>query len=145
MRTLAAISMALLFTACAGSSELTGDRRNVGVVTVTFTARPGRVDVGKSVLLTLRLVNNSGNEEKLTFPTSQQYDFWVTKRGKEVWRWSEDTLFAQSLTEHVLGPQSSLVLDESWTATAAGTYVVHGDVFADGYRHDMQGTLIVGG
>lgn len=111
---------------------------------MTFTVTPGRAEVGRPVRFALRLTNNTGRAERLTFATGQQYDFWVTDGDEELWRWSEERAFTQAIQEHTLGPQDSLILDETWTTTSAGTFVAHGELKADAYGRPLTGELIVG-
>ncbi len=143
-RVLPALLLMLLLGACAGSSEVAGDRRIVGTTSITFTIKPARVEAGKSVRLTLRLAN-AGRDVELAFASSQRYDFWVTQGKQEIWRWSDDQLFTQQISEQTIRSQSSLVLDESWAPSEAGTYTVHGEVYAEEFRHDLTGELVVDG
>ena len=69
------VAIALVCAACAGSGEVSGDRRTVGNVAITFTVRPARVEVGKAVRLALRMTNIAGRPTDLTFPSSKLYDF----------------------------------------------------------------------
>jgi hypothetical protein len=145
MRRLALLAIVCALTAsCAGTREVTGDRRVVGSVAMTFTVRPARVEVGRTVRFSLKMTNVAGRPAELTFPTSQQYDFWVMRGAKEVWRWSDDRVFTQAIEKRSIEPQSTLALSEPWSAGSAGTYVVHGELHADGYRHDLTGELKVG-
>jgi hypothetical protein len=144
MKRLLAFSFALAaLVACAGGSSVSGDRRVVGGVTVTFTVTPAQTEVGRAVRFVLRLTNNAGRAEKLTFNSGQQFDFWVTDADKEIWRWSEERLFTQAIDERTLDAQGSLTLAESWTTTKAGSFVAHGEVKAQGYERALTGELTV--
>jgi hypothetical protein len=138
------VAVLAVCASCAGSSEVSGDRRVVGGVSMTFTVRPARVEVGKTVIFTLRMNNIAGRPAELTFPTGKQYDFWVTRGSREVWRWSDDRLFTQAVEKRTIGPQDTLSLSESWVAKDAGHFVVHGQLHADGYGGDLEGELDVG-
>jgi hypothetical protein len=129
---------------CAGSDEVSGDRRVVGGVTVTFTVRPARVEAGETVTFALRIANIAGRAAELTFPSSKQYDFWVMRGREEVWRWSEGRLFTQAIEKRTIDPQGSLTLTEPWKAEPTGAFTVHGELHADGYRRDLTGELRVG-
>ena len=49
--------------------------------------------------------NRTGEEITLYFRNAQRYDFTIEdEEGKEVWRWSEDRMFAMMLGEETLGP-----------------------------------------
>lgn len=134
----------LLTLSCAGANDVAGDRRVVGGVAVAFTARPARVAVGRPVRLVLRLTNLSGTRTELTFPTSQQYDFWVMQGTDEVWRWSDDQAFTQALEKRTIDPQQAITLSEVWVPERSGGYVVHGEVKAQGYGRDLTGRVRVG-
>jgi hypothetical protein len=139
---LALVALALV-AGCAGQSEVAGDRRNVGSVTVTFTAKPARVEVGRPVVLTLRLTNNAGREAKLDF-AGPQYDFWITEDEDEIWRWSDERETAAVADSQTIAPQSSVTFSENWTAERPGTFTAFGVVEADGYDRSLQGKVTVG-
>jgi hypothetical protein len=141
-----AIGIALLafatLSACA-SADVSGERRNVGNVTATFTIGPARPRAGQVVRLTLRLVNNGGTAAELEYPSAQRYDFWVTRGAKEVWRWSEGRVFAQELTRQTIEGQSGTSFAETWTASSPGAYVAHAELKASGYDDDLKGDVRV--
>lgn len=134
----------LVLGGCAGSEEISGERRNVGGVTVTFKAEPAHARAGQAVRLTLRLVNNAGRATDLTYASAQRYDFWVTRGSKEVWRWSEGQVFTQETTEETLEGQSGTSFSEAWPSESPGTYVAHGSVKAEGYPDDLTGKIELG-
>jgi len=134
----------LLFAACAAGGNVTGERRNVNSITVTFTATPSKVRPGQPVRLAIRLVNNAALEQPLVFNSGQRYDFWVTASGREVWRWSTGQMFTQEVTKQKLQGQTGLSFSESWTPAGTGTYIAHGEVAANGYKGDMQAKVVVG-
>lgn len=133
----------LASAACASSSDVTGERRNVGSVTMTFTAVPARAKRGQTVRLTIRLVNNAGRPTTLTFPSSQKYDFWVTSGTREIWRWSADRMFAQEITHHELQGQTGTTFSEGWPATERGKLVAHARLTAETYGEDMSAEVDV--
>lgn len=133
----AVASVVVACAACATSSEVSGERRNVGNVTVTFTAVPARAKRGQSVRLTIRLLNNSGRPATLTFPSSQRYDFWITSGAREVWRWSAGRMFAQDVTHQELAGQTGASFAESWPATEGGKLVAHAHLTAQDYDGDL--------
>ncbi|MEX2395089.1 MAG: BsuPI-related putative proteinase inhibitor [Actinomycetota bacterium] len=145
MRRVAALLLiSTLFVGCAGSSEVSGDRRNVGSITMAFTARPARVEVGRPVRFTLRLTNNAGRSETLKFASGKKYDFWVTDGDDEIWRWSDDVMFTQALISQDIGPQSSVSFSETWNAERTGNFTVYGAVEAEGFERSLDGEVIVG-
>ena len=122
---------------------MSGERRNVGSVTVTFTVVPSAAKPGQSVRLTIRLVNNGGTPQTLTFPTSKKYDFWITDAGTEVWRWSSGQMFTQDINHQEIGGQTGAVFAESWTASRTGKLVAHAELEAQTYTGEMKGSLTV--
>lgn len=144
MRGLAVLTAMLgLVAACAGGSQISGERRNVGSVTVTLRIEPSAPRVGQPVRLALRLVNNAGTSERLTFPSGKRYDFWVTDGSEEVWRWSAGQAFVQIVTSEELAGQTSTLYDETWTPEQAGSYVVHASLEAERYDGELTGTVEV--
>jgi hypothetical protein len=134
---------ALLLGACAGGEAVTGDRRNVGVVSVVFSARPARGRVGQAVALRISLVNNSGQTQAVAFPDAQQYDFWAKRGSREVWRWSDGRLFAAATTTLELASQEPRMFSETWTPEQAGEYDVFGTVTSKGYDRPLAGEVVV--
>jgi len=119
------------------------DGYNVGAVTVTFRTEPARAQVGQTVTLRLRVVNNAGQATDLTFPSGQRYDYWVTGEGGEVWRWSEEMFFTQAITTETVEAQAGLSFPESWTPNSSGTYTAHAVLTADGYDRELTGEVVV--
>ncbi len=141
MRLVAAALLIALFAACAGEAEVSGDRRNVGVMTVVFTVAPARARIGQSVRLTIRVSNNGGKMEKLVSPSGKLYDFWVKKGSEEVWRWSKDQAFIQTVTETEIPTQSTKSFTQSWDPKETGTFTAYGELTADGFAGSMKGDL----
>lgn len=69
---------------------------------------------GELVTIMLTVTNRGNSPLKLTFSSAQKYDFVVTMRGEEIWRWSHDRMFAAVLTEITLAPSESVVYQEKW-------------------------------
>ena len=142
-RTLCFLVLLVIAGACSGS-EVSGDRRTVGGVGVSFSVAPARAEVGRPVRFTLRLTNVTGKTEQLTFPTGQRYDFWVMDGDEEVWRWSDDRVFIQAITNASIDTQGTLVLTENWTPDRSGAFEVFGELAAEGYKRPLAGELRVG-
>jgi hypothetical protein len=143
MKLLALVVLIAAFAACAGDDLVTGDRQSVGVLTVVFTASPARVQVGQPVRLTLRVSNNGGKIEHLTSPTAMQFDFWAKDGSREVWRWSTDQVFVQTLTTTDIESQASKSFNDVWRPTEAGSFTVFGELQAEGFKGAMKGTVVV--
>jgi hypothetical protein len=140
----AVLCMLVACAACSSASDMSGERRNVGSVTMTFTVVPSKAKPGQAVRLTIRLVNNGGTSTDLTFASSQRYDFWITDVSTELWRWSAGRMFTQDINRQSLGGQTGVVFAESWTASKTGTLTAHAELKARTYGGEMKGTLVVG-
>ena len=146
MRAIAIACATLVLAACAGGSEVSGDRRVVGNSTVTFTVRPAKAELGRPVRFQLRITNNSGREDELTFATGQRYDFWVASdTGDLMWRWSDDRVFTQAIETVAIAPMDTLTLTESWTPDFTGAFRAFGRVEARGFDRALDGELVIGG
>jgi len=146
MKRVAFVALGLLVAsaACSSSTNVSGERRNVGSVTMTFTVVPSNAKPGQTVHLTIRLVNNGGTSTELTFATSQKYDFWITDGSTELWRWSAGRMFTQEVNHQEIGGQTGAVFAESWTASRSGKLTAHAELKAQTYLGEMKGALTVG-
>jgi hypothetical protein len=140
----AVLCMLVASAACSSASNMSGERRNVGSVTMTFTVVPTKAKQGQTVHLTVRLVNNGGTSTDLTFATSQKYDFWITDGTTELWRWSAGRMFTQDVNRQELGGQTGAVFAESWAASKTGKLTAHAELKAQTYGGEMKGALTVG-
>jgi len=65
----------------------------------------------------LRIANDGAGAVRLEFGTAQRYDFVVTdNRGEEIWRWSSDQMFAQSLGTEEIEAGGVLEYRAVWSA-----------------------------
>lgn len=89
------------------------------------------------VRLGLHVTNTTTRTMDLTFPTSQRYDFVVTRAsGGEVWRWSEGMSFLQAIS------RASLAANESWDMEAVwDPGEVTGRLVATGWLTTRDGTV----
>ncbi len=91
---------------------------------------PATLHVTVDAVVTLRLtVTNDGTAPaQLRFGGGQQYEFIVrTAAGAPpLWRWSDDRMFAQALTEHVLAAGERWTIAEAWHPTARGPLIAEG-------------------
>jgi len=60
--------------------------------------------IGEQVRVSLDVLNLGPNPVKLNFNSAQRYEFIVLKDDKEVWRWSNNKMFAMVLGSLVLKP-----------------------------------------
>jgi hypothetical protein len=137
------VAAGLAASGCASEGRMSGDSRNVGGVTMTFKAEPARVKAGQVVRLALGLLNNSGREADLRYPSGQHYDFWVTRGGREVWRWSSGRAFTMAIVPEKLEGQTGKQFTESWQTDRTGTFKAYGELKAEGFEGPLSGTVVV--
>ena len=100
--------------------------------------------VGEPIKMTLKIFNYTEEDIIFYFNTSQRYDFIIEdEKGKEVWRWSQDMMFAMVLGEEILGPTN---LEVTYTAEykeklKPGYYKITGIFVAQ--NRPMSGNIII--
>ncbi|MCG0238555.1 MAG: BsuPI-related putative proteinase inhibitor [Firmicutes bacterium] len=97
-------------------------------LTVDRDRNPGRAKL---------TVANPGKEPvTIRFSSSRQYDFVLRdEKGKEVWRWSQDRLFAQPVTDARLNAGAVLTYESDLPQNLpAGTYTLEAWFLAEGYN-----------
>jgi hypothetical protein len=117
MRSVLAAALALL-AAChppapgAAPAEAggTGGAESPGPLVASFQIRPA----ADSVAFTLAVTNSGREPLALEFRSGQTYDFAVSDRGREVWRWSAERMFTQALRTETLAPGQTLTWRELW-------------------------------
>ncbi len=68
-----------------------------------------------SIIFNFKMVNRSGQNQDLTFASSQIYEVMVTDRtGQEVYRYSENMMFAQMIIGKFIGPGESIPGQVVW-------------------------------
>lgn len=71
-----------------------------------------------TITFNFSLVNNTDQNQTLTFPTAQLFDVVVSDtNGTEVYRYSENQLFAQTLTDRTIPPGESISTGLTWNLT----------------------------
>jgi hypothetical protein len=82
--------------------------------------------VADRVTFTFNVTNAGAKLVELSFPSGQSYDFTVVDAtGHEVWRWSDDRMFTQSLTNRQLSARETATFAEAMPAGGLhGTYTV---------------------
>jgi len=74
----------------------------------------------RGVALELHVTNNTDKQLEINFPSGQTHDFRVLDAGgRELWRWSADRMFTQTLQNKLLGAGETLTYVERWQAPAA--------------------------
>lgn len=102
-------------------------------VEVSLSLDAGSHAVGEPIRMRMVARNVADRALELTFPTAQRADFVVKSQGREVWRWSADMMFAQTVGVETLAAGDSLVFACEWnqalgngTNAPLGAYTVHG-------------------
>jgi hypothetical protein len=75
------------------------------------------VTVDDGVRLAFNVMNASASKIEIEFPSGQTHDLVVLdESGREVWRWSADRMFTQSLQTKQLDAGETIAYDETWNA-----------------------------
>lgn len=121
MRLLTSLTLAVLILV----GSLRAEEPALGARLVVYNPSSG------PVRFILRVENLSGVPQTVSQPTSQSHDFVVTRDGREVWRWSADKFFLQTVTERVFPPGQTTAFEGEWERTdqtgkraPTGTYQV---------------------
>jgi hypothetical protein len=95
---------------------------------------------GDSVRLELHVTNATEGALRLEFATSQRYDFAISdEEGAEVWRWSDDMMFAQALGAEALLAGESRRYGASWSgAGRAGEFTATGRLTSTNYPVELR-------
>ena len=73
------------------------------------------VSVSGGVSLALHVTNNTDSKVEIRFPSGQTHEFLVLDAsGVEVWRWSTDRMFTQSLQTRLLDSDETLTVEARW-------------------------------
>lgn len=101
---------------------------------------------GDTVTLELTVANGGREPVVLTYGTSQRYDFAVRDAaGAEVWRWSADRMFAQSVTEEAVPAGGTVEYREVWVAAGRGVYRVVASLTATDHPVELEAEFEVAG
>ena len=118
------------------SAEMTDGaaESNAGTLVTTMEVEAG----GEMVRLTLHVTNPTTEPVDLEFPSSQRYDFAISRvDGESVWHWSAARSFAQALGTETLPGGGSLRYEAEWPSEGrSGEYVATGEVTA--LNHDIR-------
>jgi len=72
-------------------------------------------DAGESIEVTITIRNTGMSPVSLTFFSGQRFDLLVRRpRGDEIWRWSHDKAFIQSIQTIPIRPNEPVTLKGSW-------------------------------
>ena len=106
----------------------------------------GKLDVttAPTVTFLLEVTNKTGKLIELNFPSGKTHDFAVLDAaGREVWRWSRDRMFTQTLRNAPLSRDASVTFSEEWTAAQPGTYTVVASALAENHPVEERTTFTV--
>ena len=89
------------------SGNTTSEERNMNYG-ISITTDKMSYSVGEPIVMTLKIFNYTKEDINFHFNTSQRYDFIIEdEEGSEIWRWSQDMMFAMVLGEETLGPTNT--------------------------------------
>ena len=134
------LALGLWLTAYGNSAS---EERNMNYG-ISMTTDKISYSVGEPIIITLKIFNYTEEEITFHFNTGQRYDFIIEDvEGNEVWRWSEDRMFAMMLGEEVLGPTNPEV---TYTAEysdklSPGYYKITGILVAQ--DRSMSGNVVI--
>jgi len=95
----------------------TSEERNMNYG-ISITTDKMSYFVGEPIIITIKIFNYTEEEIIFHFNTGQRYDFIIEdEEGSEIWRWSQDMMFAMVLGEETLEPNNPEV---TYTAEYSG-------------------------
>ena len=100
--------------------------------------------VGEPIKMTFKIFNYTEEDIVFQFNSAQRYDFIIEdEKGKEVWRWSKERMFAMVLGEDTLGPTNPEIIytAEYKGKLSPGYYKVTGIFVAQDRL--MSGSIVV--
>ena len=105
-----------------------------------------KVDVAKqNVRFALDVKNVGRKHAELNFPNGQSYDFVVLDSiGREVWHWSNNRMFTQSIQNKQLGAGDAMEVTEAWQPhVAPGKYVAVATLKSSNYPVEERAEFVV--
>jgi len=83
------------------------DMKRIEGIGILMNLEKATYSVGEPISLGYCLFNYSDFPIVLQFATSQRFDFVIhNEQNREVWRWSKGMMFAQRLSERVIGREN---------------------------------------
>ena len=123
--------------------NITSEERNMNYGISMMTDKMS-YSVGEPVIMTLKIFNYAEEDVVFHFNTSQRYDFVIEdEEGNEIWRWSQDMMFAMVLGEETLGPLNTEVIykSEYKGKLSLGYYKITGILVAK--DRPMSGNVVI--
>jgi hypothetical protein len=85
---------------------------------------------GEPITFAMTITNNSSVDSMITFPSSQQFDFYITDlAGNEFWRWSDDLAFTYAYTDMSILAGESIEIIETWDQQLSDTDAISNGEF----------------
>jgi hypothetical protein len=89
---------------------------------------------GQDIRFTLKVVNTTPRSVEVNFASGQAYDFVVVDSvGREVWRWSADRIFTQSVRNRLLGKGEAITAEEKWAPARPGKFTAIAQLTSSNY------------
>jgi hypothetical protein len=89
---------------------------------------------GGDVRFNLSVANTSPKNVEVNFASGQSYDFVVVDSvGREVWRWSTDRIFTQSVRNKLLGKGEAIEASEKWSPAKPGKFTAIAQLTSSNY------------
>ena len=89
---------------------------------------------GADVRFNLHVVNTSPKSVEVNFASGQAYEFVVVDSvGREVWRWSSDRIFTQSVRNKLLGKGDAIDASEKWSPAKPGKFTAIAQLTSSNY------------
>src|SRR3954470_1854789 len=89
---------------------------------------------GGDVRFNLRVVNTTAKSVEVNFASGQAYDFVVVDSvGREVWRWSSDRIFTQSVRNKLLSKGDAITASEKWSPAKPGKFTAIAQLTSSNY------------
>ena len=127
----------------AASGNATSEERNMNYG-ISMATDKMSYSVGELIKMTLKVFNYTEEDIVFHFNTSQRYDFVIEdEEGNEIWRWSQDMMFAMVLGEETLGPLNTEVIykSEYKGKLSLGYYKITGILVAK--DRPMSGNVVI--
>lgn len=106
-------------------SVLYVSNERANVLDTLLTAEPA----GDAVELQLTVTNEGDDAVTLSFSDAQRAEF-VASDDEEVWRWSDDRMFAMVTGRETLDPGEDVTFEATWSNPSPGEYEVRAWVTA---------------
>ena len=102
------------------------------------------VTVKNGVALNFRVMNTGTKRLEVNFASGQTHDVVVVdSTGREVFRWSKDRMFTQSIQNKVLHASDTLDFDATWRNAPAGKYTAIATLASENFPMEQRAEFVV--